>query len=133
VALTRRAMPRRGAQLDVMTAHGLRTADDLLAWCGAAEMPPGQAAAAHTCARRRHRRRRLEARNAALGALPDAGWAALRPARKSAAADASFAKARAKAARVRTMPAAAADVALNAARAARRRWQRRGSTASIWA
>jgi hypothetical protein len=37
--------------------------------------------------------RRLLARNAALGQLSDAGWAARRPARKSAAADATFAKA----------------------------------------
>ena len=53
-------------QLDVMAAHGLSDGAELLGW--------------------------LLARNAALAALSDEAWAARRPARKTAAADATFAK-----------------------------------------
>ena len=57
-------------QLDVMAAHGLGGGAELLEW--------------------------LLERNAALGALSDAAWAKRRPARKTAAADATFAKVRHK-------------------------------------
>ena len=53
---------------DALAAHGLTSGAQLLDW--------------------------LLARNDALAALSDAGWAARRPAKKSAAADATFAKVR---------------------------------------
>ena len=64
------ALRDRLHQADVMAAHGLGGGAELLDW--------------------------LLQRNAALGALSDAAWAARRPARKTPAADATFAKVRAQ-------------------------------------
>ena len=69
---------------DVLAAHRLAGGAELLEW--------------------------LLARNEALAALSDAGWAARRPARKSAAADATFVKVRA-CVRVRVRPSCASDAA----------------------